>query len=166
MTELIKDILFSIILLITLAALLYAYAGVWPPMVSVEGKSMLPNMKQGDLILIQGLSHKDVTTRNNATGDGYKMFNQYGDVIVFSPMGDGARTPVIHRAMYWVNQGQEMWPNGPPAPHSGYITQGDNNFLYDQSSPVSPNQPVKPEWVLGVAKHRIPYLGMIRSKIG
>ncbi len=94
------------------------------------------------------------------------MFNQYGDVIVYRPFGEAARTPVIHRAMYYVNESEPMWPGGPPAPHSGYITQGDNNFLYDQSSGISQNQPVKPEWIIGVAEIRIPYLGWLRSLVG
>ena len=65
--------------------------------------------------------------------------------------------------MYPVNASDPMWQGGAAAPNSGFITKGDNNFLFDQSSGVSPNTPVKPEWVLGVARLRIPYLGYVRS---
>jgi signal peptidase len=164
--DLIKDILFSIAVVAMVAAVLYAYSGIWPPMVSVDGRSMLPNMIQGDLIIIRSVDKAGIVAYNDATGNGYMMFNNYGDVIVYRPMGDVSHTPVIHRAMYWVEEGEPMWNDGPPAPHSGYITQGDNNYLYDQSSTISPGQPVKKEWIIGVSQFRLPYLGMIKSKLG
>lgn len=161
-----KDVTFMAGLLLVMMGLLYAYAGMWPPMVAVDGHSMLPNMKPDDLIVIQGLARVNIVPYNDAVATGHKTFNDYGDVIVFQPMGDSTVTPVIHRAMYFVEEGQPMWPGGPLAPHSGYVTQGDNNYLYDQSSPVCQNQPVKREWILGVSKYRIPYLGKIRTLLG
>jgi signal peptidase len=56
-----------------------------------------------------------------------------------------------------------MWQGSIQAPNDGFITQGDNNFLFDQSSGVSPNTPVEDDWILGVAKFRIPFLGYVRS---
>ena len=164
--ELAKDLAFTAGFLLVIVGLLYAYSGVWPPMVAVDGHSMLPNLKPDDLILMQSLDRASVTTYNEAVSRSYKAFNDFGDVIVFRPMGDSKVTPVIHRAMYHVEEGQPMWTGGPPAPHSGYITQGDNNYLYDQSSPISQNQPVKKEWVLGVSQFRIPYLGKLRTLLG
>ena len=149
--------------ILVLTGSLYLYAGVWPPLVSVDGTSMYPHLKSGDLVLLRGLDRVNVTTADKAIGEGYKKFNGYGDVIVYVPLGDSSRVPVIHRAVYWVEQGRPMWPNGPPAPWSGYITLGDNNYFYDQSSSVSPDAPVKPQWVIGVPQLSIPYLGMLRS---
>jgi signal peptidase len=162
----VRDIVFSAMVVAAVAGLLYVYAGVWPPLVSVDGRSMLPNMKQNDLVVIRGLDRVDVTTHDQALSTGRKTFNDYGDVIVYRPFGDPAMMPVIHRAMYYIQEGQPMWPGGPLAPHSGYITQGDNNFLYDQSTPISQGQPVKEDWVLGVSELRIPYLGWVRSLLG
>ncbi len=58
-----------------------------------------------------------------------------------------------------------MWADGPPAPHAGYITKGDNpgtNPLYDQQGDISYLQPVNKEWMIGVARfQRIPLLGYI-----
>jgi len=164
--ELAKDVVFMAGFLLMILGLLYAYSGIWPPMVAVDGHSMLPNLKPDDLIFIQGLDRVSVIPYNDAIAQGYKTFNDFGDVIVYRPMGDSRTTPVIHRAMYYVEEGQPMWPGGPPAPHSGYIAQGDNNYMYDQSSPISQNQPVKKEWILGVSKFRIPYLGKVRSLLG
>ncbi len=160
-----KDVAVTLAFVLMMTGGLYAYAGVWPPMVSVEGTSMYPNLRAGDLVILRGLDRVAVTTGCEAVGGGYQKFDGYGDVIVYSPMGNRSRVPVIHRAMYWVDEGQPMWPGGPRAPHSGYITLGDNNFFYDQSTSVSPDVPVRPEWVHGVSQFKIPYLGLLRSFI-
>ncbi len=54
--------------------------------------------------------------------------------------------------------------NGEPAPHEGYITKGDNNLYPDQSGLRI--EPVKPEWVICVARVRIPYLGHLFKGVG
>ncbi|WP_230742167.1 S26 family signal peptidase [Methanooceanicella nereidis] len=164
--SLFRDVLYAFALVSVLAIALYAYAGVWPPLVSVEGTSMYPNMQNGDLIVVQGLNKMDIVTNEIGKQNGYKMFGDYGDVIVYRPFGRSDVTPVIHRAMYWTNASEVMWDGGVQAPAEGYITQGDNNFLYDQCSGICPNTPVKDEWILGVAKYRIPYLGYIRGLLG
>jgi signal peptidase len=67
--------------------------------------------------------------------------------------------------MYYVEAGEEMWPGGPKAPHAGYITKGDNNAtnsLLDQQTGIMPNTPIKDEWVVGVVKFKIPYIGKLR----
>jgi signal peptidase len=160
---LLRDTAFTLALVLALAGALYLYAGVWPPLVSVDGTSMYPNLRPGDLIVLRGLDRVGVVPGCDAIPKNYSVFNGYGDVIVYSPMGDRNRTPVIHRASCWVGEGQPMWPGGPRAPHSGFLTLGDNNFFYDQSTSISPDEPVRPEWVLGVSQFRIPYLGLLRS---
>ena len=96
---------------------------------------------------------------------GYSSFDEYGDVILYKPRGKEGVTPIIHRAMYYVEEGQPMWPGGPSAPFAGYITKGDNpktNSAYDQQGSISQHTPVKHEWVIGVARfNRIPMLGCV-----
>lgn len=159
--SLVRETLFAAVAVGAIALLLFLYAGAWPPMVSVGGLSMYPNMHDGDLIIIQSASRSPIIT--DAQAAGYTSFNGGGDVIVYQPFGRKDMTPVIHRALYYVNASEPMWEGGIKAPNSGYITKGDNNFLFDQSSGVSPNTPVKEDWILGVAKLRIPYLGYVRS---
>lgn len=163
----IQDIAFSLAVVAVIALVLYAYAGMWPPMVSVNGISMYPNMENGDLVFIQGLSRGDIQTYENSTATDYKMYNDYGDVIVYKPYGDDARPLVIHRAIRYVEQGEPMWPGGPAAPWAGYITLGDNNHgVYDQMAPsICYEQPVKKEWILGISRFKIPYLGYLRSLV-
>ena len=157
------DIVLAVALIALVCGALYAYAGVWPPLVSVGGTSMYPNLKNGDLVILRGLDRVGVVTGSEAINSSYEKLGGYGDVIVYSPMGNRSITPVIHRAMYYVKAGQPMWPGGPTAPWDGYITLGDNNFLYDQSSSISPDSPVRPSWILGVPQMRVPFLGMVRS---
>jgi signal peptidase len=162
------DILPAVVLILTMIVTLYGYAGTWPPAVSIISSSMEPHMHRGDEVLIQGLEKTEVHTAYDSIITGYTTFGDYGDVIVYQPMGLTNVTPVIHRAVYRVNESEPMWPRGPPAPHSGYMTLGDNNGgRYDQynNSGICPLEPVREEWILGVAKHRVPYLGYLRVLI-
>ena len=138
--------------------------GLWTPMVAVESGSMEPHMNIGDIIFIQSIDRTEVITYNSAP-DGYSSFDMQGNVILYRPYGQEGVTPIIHRAMYFVEEGEPMWNNGPVAPHAGYITKGDNeltNKYYDQQGMVSYLTPVKEEWIIGVARYRIPYLGHVR----
>src|SRR5271157_278543 len=158
----IKDIAFALALLFIIIVPLYLYAGMWPPMVSVYSDSMTPHMYKGDLIIIQALDRGDVKTQEAAGSAEYEMFGETGDVIVYHPLGNTSVTPIIHRAIRWVNENESMWPGGPLAPYAGYITLGDNNSgIYDQMW-LTPGEPVKPEWIVGMARIRIPYLGYLR----
>lgn len=46
---------------------------------------------------------------------------------------------------------------------SGFVTRGDNNGQADQDHTSSiATRPVKPEWILGVARGEIPWLGLVK----
>ncbi len=152
-----------IVVVIIVAA--YTLTGTWHIGYAVESGSMLPNMQIGDLIFVLSPHRTHIVTYEEGINCNYKSFNNYGDVIIYRPNGLSSVTPIIHRAMYWVNKGDEM-PGGRPAPHEGYITKGDNNGCYDQqclgvevNGRLCKVEPVKPEWVIAVAKIRVPYLG-------
>ena len=119
-------------------------------------------MRIGDMILIQSPHRTNVTTYEDGETLNYKSFNDYGDVIIYRPYGSSHRAPIMHRAIFWIEKGEEM-PDGEPAPHKGYITKGDGNAHPDQLCIVT--EPVKPEWVIGVARVRIPYMGYLLSGI-
>jgi len=188
------DVVNSAVAVLLVGALLFAVSGVWPPMVAVESPSMTPHMKTGDLVFVMEETrfpgegaHDDtgvVTARVGETTDAdYRKFQRQGDVIVYKPDGNGDATPIIHRAMFWVNESEnwydkadkqslgrysacgnstdEALPNC-PAPHAGFITKGDANSRYDQVDQLS--GPVKPSWVVGTAEVRIPLLGCIRLR--
>ncbi|MFB6069694.1 MAG: S26 family signal peptidase [Halanaeroarchaeum sp.] len=183
----VREVLASALAVVAVGLLLFAVSGVWPPMVAVESGSMEPHLQRGDLVFIMeehrlspayATGHTGVVTYQTGVRRDYRSFGSYGDVIVYRPYGDTDRTPVIHRARFWVND-SENWlskanpaylpgdtcsavPNC-PAPHAGFITKGDNqatNEYYDQVRGIS--DPVKPSWIVGTAEVRIPYLGWVR----
>ena len=131
------------------------------PAVAVESGSMLPNIGIGDVVIIQNAQRTQIISHTEGTLSGYTSFDEYGDVILYRKYGSSTDTPIIHRAMYWVKEGEPMWPGGPVAPHSGYITKGDNNRDIDQKTSTSRLQPVKEEWIIGVARWHIPWVGYL-----
>lgn len=163
-----NDVLFLIGLIITLG-IFYIIFGNFIPIVVAISESMSPHMERGDMLFYTDISKidsiKTYQEEKNKSRSGHVSFGMYGDVIMYKSFGKEGVTPYIHRAMYYVEEGQEMWPGGPKAPHAGYITKGDNsltNKKYDQQLDLSLNQPVKKEWIMGVANFRIPYIGYIR----
>lgn len=162
---LLRDLLFVISVVAIFSSVSYITLGLWTPMVAVESGSMIPNIQIGDIIFVESISRADITTYVEGKNKDYTTFGEYGDVILYRPYGREGVTPIIHRARYYVEKGEPMWTGGPPAPHAGYITKGDNartNPSFDQQGSISYNQPVKKEWVIGRARFsRIPLLGCI-----
>ncbi|MFB3765809.1 MAG: S26 family signal peptidase [Methanotrichaceae archaeon] len=234
----VKDIIFVAVVVGVISLVSQIALGLWTPMVAVESGSMVPNLNIGDIIVVQGASRADIITWDDAEKTGYKAFNNPGDVVLYRPYGkeslnllDQAKallgmgyppdkaTPIIHRALGYVEKGTPMWSGGPVAPLSGYITKGDHNDVIDQqagrvfgmanatymrlhrdriveisdgiymdrntgliiyeSPPVdfsflglkngtyvgdgiSYFTPVEKDWVIGVARIRIPIIGYIR----
>ncbi len=130
---------------------------------TIESGSMEPNMHIGDLVFIRNVPSTGIVTNEDGAISGYKTFGDYGNVILYHKYGRTANTPIIHRAMYYMEAGEPMWEDGPIAPHAGYITKGDNkitNSRYDQYGLCT--EPIREEWVIGVARYRIPYVGYVR----
>ncbi|MEF8781236.1 MAG: S26 family signal peptidase [Haloferacaceae archaeon] len=181
-----REVLTSVSVVLAIGLLLFAISGVWPPLVAVESASMEPNMVKGDLILVtepgryapeSAVPGTGVVTYQSGAETGYETFGMAGSVIVFDPP-NRAGSPIIHRARYHVEEGENWYDEVDndamsadsceelatcPAPHDGFITKGDGNRWYDQDYERSGIAPVVHEdWVTGVARVRIPYLGWIR----
>ncbi|WP_222915499.1 S26 family signal peptidase [Natrinema sp. SYSU A 869] len=181
-----RDILSSVAIVAVVGLLLFGVSGIWPPLVAVESGSMEPNMHKGDLIFVadegrfagdNAVAGTGVVTLENGQESSYEKFGNPGDVIIYRPNGNPAETPVIHRAHFWVEEG-EHWVDTKaseeivgdatcnevatcPAEHAGFVTKGDANGGYDQyGNGIS--DIVKPEWVTGKAMFRIPWLGHVR----
>jgi len=186
----VREMLSSAAIVLAIGLVLFAISGVWPPMVAIESGSMEPHMQKGDLVFIMeegrlapDAAHGDtgIVTAHAGADAGYNKFNNPGDVIVYKPDGKSYETPIIHRAMFWVEEGENWYDEADeqhlqadsceqltncPAPHAGFITKGDNNGFYDQSSNFGGaiSDPVKPSWVRGTAEVRVPWLGWVRLK--
>nr|WP_245779410.1 S26 family signal peptidase [Halostagnicola kamekurae] len=185
----VRDVLTSVAIVAAIGLVLFAVSGIWPPLVAVESGSMHPNMQEGDLIFVVGedrfvgenpVDGTGVVTLENGQESGYDKFGKAGDVVVFQPGGNERATPVIHRAHFWVEEGDNWVEQADPAiigedttcsevescpaDHAGFITKGDHNSGYDQQTGLgaSSDEIVKPEWITGKASFRIPWLGNIR----
>ena len=131
---------------------------------TIESGSMGPNMHIGDLVFIRNVPSTGIITHEDGATSDYRTFGDYGNVILYHKYGRTAETPIIHRAMYYVEAGEPMWKGGPIAPHAGYITKGDNtetNKHYDQQSFLC-TEPIREEWMIGAAYFRVPYIGYVR----
>ncbi len=162
---LLRDLIFVISVVAIFASISQIALGLWAPMVAVESGSMIPHIQVGDIIIVESVERTQVITYEEGKKTDYKSFDDYGDVILYRPYGREGVTPIIHRAMYYVEKGEPMWAGGPTAPHAGYITKGDNtntNPSYDQQGSISYLQPVEKDWVIGVARfYRVPVLGYV-----
>ncbi len=180
----VKDIVTTVLAVMLLGGYLFAVSGIWPPMVAIESESMAPNMNVDDLVFLmenerfqpdEAQAGTGVVTAQTGTETGYSNYGNSGDVIVFNPDGNERATPIIHRAMFWVEEGENWCEQANPeylgrlspsnadcvADNAGFITKGDNNNNYDQAATQAEN-PVKPEWIIGTAELRIPRLGWFR----
>ena len=106
------DLAFAGVIVLAIMGGLFAYSGVWPPLVVVESGSMQHDERSGvrssigvidtgDLVVVKRASTQDeiVTyVRGRGQGaNGHATYGEFGDVIVYRKNGGGA-TPVIHRA--------------------------------------------------------------------
>ncbi|PCR92085.1 S24/S26 family peptidase [Natrinema ejinorense] len=182
-----RDIAMILAIVGAVNMLLFAVSGAWPLLVAVESGSMEPNVQEGDLVFIvdesrfagaNAVEGTGIVPRDIGRQTDHERLGAAGDVIVFIPDGDPTRTPVIHRAHFWVEEG-ENWVRTKgefrslnevtcaeivscPAPHDGFVTKGDANPAYDQlPRSGSDTTVVSPEWITGKAMVRIPWLGQI-----
>jgi len=209
-----KDVGIAVGSVLLVFLLTFAYSGNWPPMVVIESGSMehdghtnykepgythLGIIDTGDLVIVKEAGKSDIVTYLEGKKTGYEKYGDYGDVIVYYKNGikehQGSKvTPVIHRAMAWVDvldNGSYYIPEiniyyedkivldeiGLPIGHgisptnSGYITKGDsiNNRNADQFSHTDVNgarvQPADPDWVIGMARGELPWFGLIKLKV-
>ncbi|PSQ38659.1 S26 family signal peptidase [Halobacteriales archaeon SW_10_66_29] len=184
-TLVVRDVAVTVLAVMLVGAYLFAISGVWPPMVAIESGSMEPNMAENDMVFVMderrfqpaaATGDTGVVTARTGDGTGYGEFGNSGDVIIYEPGGSEAQTPIIHRAMFWVEEGENWCEQANPAylgtldpgdetceaDHAGFITKGDANSNYDQASIGRAGGPVRPEWIIGTAELRLPKLGWFR----
>lgn len=172
---LIRDIVIVLLIVAIIGLVLFAVAGTWPALVAVESGSMEPNITTYSLAFVVDENRfGGWQTQEDALASGTgKIFNGYGDVIVYQPNGITSVTPIIHRAITIItaDEAATVWNFTGDAAHAGVITKGDNpvtNSAPDQTGYFARYgriQPVKPEWIVGKAVFAIPYIGWIPLNI-
>jgi signal peptidase len=168
----VRDIILILFVVAGIGIVLFGVSGTWPALVAVESGSMEPNLPTYSLVFVVDENRfGDWMTQDEAeAADTHKVFNEYGDVIVYQPNGMKGVTPIIHRAITTVTkeEAQALGFTGDAA-HSGVITKGDNeitNPYPDQfgsfpSYGISRMEPVKEEWIVGKAIFAIPLIGWV-----
>ncbi len=109
-----RDIILAASVVVILLGSLYAYCGVWPPMVVIESSSMMHGsdsqvgvIDTGDLTLVKKVDGRaGIVTYVEAANPkdpnyGFKTYGDFGNVIIYQKNGLGG-TPVIHRAIAWL----------------------------------------------------------------
>jgi signal peptidase len=97
-------IIAPLIFLIVLGAV-FAYSGVWPPLVVIESKSMQHGVDSyigvidtGDIVIVKGVtSLGEVKTYMDSVNSGYSTYSERGDVVIYYKAG--MDKPIIHRAI-------------------------------------------------------------------
>ncbi|OPY33361.1 MAG: hypothetical protein A4E32_00647 [Methanomassiliicoccales archaeon PtaU1.Bin124] len=106
-----KSILFAAIAVVIIIGALFLYSGIWPPLVVVESGSMEHSTTQssigvidtGDMVLVQKVSStSSIRTYVSSYSSGYNTFGEYGDVVVYQRYGSSQYTPIIHRAIIYL----------------------------------------------------------------
>ncbi|MDO9537656.1 MAG: S26 family signal peptidase [Thermoplasmata archaeon] len=113
-----KDILIAFVFVCIIMLALFAYCGIWPPMVVVESGSMQRHndtsvigvIDTGDMVFVKKVNGvDDVVTYVDGEATGYSKYGNYGDVIIYRPNGmteeiDGSAViPIIHRPVVWID---------------------------------------------------------------
>ena len=175
--SLVRELLWVAIVVGGIALALYLLCGTWPAVVTIESESMVPHMNVGDLVVvIKEDRMRPLQSWAEGQASNYSMFSNFGDVIIYRPNGADSVHPIIHRAMVWVDPGQQLQLKGPAgvfnytAPSAGYITLGDNNQVIDQMGwmdyrGLGQIMPVKKEWIVGKAILAVPLLGYLPLNI-
>ena len=139
-----------IILVLLLGA--YGYTQNWPPLVVVESGSMqhgtqdIPGLiNAGDIVLPQRVPvPSGVTTYVQGEQTGYTSYGEYGNVILYYPNGNTAATPVVHRALLWLNYLPSQGTFAAPS-LAGLTCGPGGQYVLEEgplgSSCVSPNDP-------------------------
>jgi signal peptidase len=161
-----RDVVVIIVILGAIYGGLYVYSGNKRPIYNVISTSMMHDeasygrigtIDPGDLIIARSVEEIHTWTDHDK-----RSYGDWGDVLIYYPNGERWRTPVIHRAIGWVeaNETANAFPGCGryTAPSSGYLTKGDHNAHIDQPWLSAP---VDPSWVIGVARGEVPWIGLI-----
>jgi signal peptidase len=109
--SLMRDVVTALVVVVIVLLSLWTYGGRWPPMVVVESESMQHSntyssvgvIDTGDLTFVRTLQRSHgVVPWVQGEKDGYSRHGGYGDVIVYHKNGLTSVTPIIHRAIVWI----------------------------------------------------------------
>src|SRR5512136_2043245 len=118
--SILRDVLVALLAVFVILMILWGYTGQWfaAPMVAIESGSMehpnspfgrLGTIDAGDMVLVQKVSKRsDIIPHGGLimgaeAEKGWRTYGDYGDVIIYRPLGRTDVSQIIHRAMCWVD---------------------------------------------------------------
>ena len=107
-----RDAGVALILVVLVLVSMFAYTGLWPPIVVIESNSMMHGtdnlshigaIDTGDLVLVRKVTKpSDISTFMDGLSSGHRTYGDYGDVVIYWKGGSHLGTPIIHRALIYL----------------------------------------------------------------
>jgi signal peptidase I len=105
-----KGLVGALVLVLIILGSLFAYSGLWPPLVVVESDSMqhsddsssIGTIDTGDLVIVKKTRAEDLRTYLEGQVSDYSTYGEYGDVVIYYRYGNTGYKSVIHRAILWL----------------------------------------------------------------
>jgi signal peptidase I len=101
--------LVALAIVVLLLVAFWAYTQNWPPAYVVESNSMQHGttdvvglINAGDIVLAQKVPVGSIVSYLTGLQTGYSTYGEYGDVILYYPNGDTSATPIVHRAILYL----------------------------------------------------------------
>ena len=103
-----KGVIVAVVVVAVIILGLWAYSGIWPPLVVIESPSMQHSdtrsyigvIDTGDLVIVKKTGGaQEINPYLESMPNGYQTYSEYGDVIIYHPLGNTLITPIIHRAI-------------------------------------------------------------------
>ena len=99
----------ALAIIVLLLVGLFAFSQTWPPLYVVESNSMqhaphdVPGLiNAGDLVLAQKIPNGSIQPYVVAVRTGHATYGELGDVLLYYPFGARDNTPLVHRALLWM----------------------------------------------------------------
>jgi len=106
----VKGLIAALVVVLIIVGILFAYSGIWPPLVVIESDSMqhsddrssIGTIDTGDLVIVKKVDVADIVTYLEGQSTGYRTYGEYGDVIIYHRYGNTEQKSIIHRAILWL----------------------------------------------------------------
>lgn len=136
--------LIALAIIALLLVSLYAYTQNWPPVYVVESSSMQHGtvdqvglINTGDLVLAQKVSLSQITPYVVGLANGYQTYGEYGDVLLYEQDGRAGVTPIIHRALVYLEANPDGSFNAPEL--KGLPCGSASNWFFSANSTLLGN---------------------------
>lgn len=110
MPPFLKGLIAALTVILLIIVVLFAYSGVWPPLVVIESGSMqhsderssIGTIDAGDLVIVKKVDAGEIVTYLEGQHTGHRTYGEYGDVIIYHRYGNTGQKSIIHRAILWL----------------------------------------------------------------